>query len=107
MINDSTELVHRIKLNEIKCDLQTAKTDFINITYQLHFFLSVGPLGFKKKIRTVDLTFINTPSSPVIVDRKLSKRYRSLVLTSQSEEMDYVMMLPYSKVNPEVDAVTL
>lgn len=99
MFEKSTELVHRIQLQNIRSDLQTVKTDFITITYQLELYLSVGPLGFNKKIRTIDLTFINTPDDAVVGSWSLRKRFRALKRTLQ--DLDYVLMLPYSKVSPD------
>jgi len=65
--------------------------------------LSVGPLGFNKKIRRVDLKFISTPESSIIASREMSKRLRQL--TRVSSDLENVIMLPYSKVNPDKDAV--
>lgn len=105
MMGESTELVHRIQLEQIKSDLQTVKTDFITITYHLQLYLSVGPLGFQKRIRKVNLTFINTSKDTMFGKRLMCKRLKSLIRTSQ--DLEQVMILPYSKVNPEEDIFVL
>jgi hypothetical protein len=71
----------------------------------LELYLSVGPLGFNKKMRKVNLTFINTPEKTVFENRFLRKRMKVLKRTLQ--DLDYVLMLPYSKVNPEEEIIMI
>ena len=54
-----SEIVHHLKIYEemVNTSLETVTTEFVQINYEIQFYLSSGPMTFTKKIKEVPIVF--------------------------------------------------
>ena len=93
----TTELVHRIKLCDIKTKLETVESEYISTEYSLRFYASIGPLSFTQRITKVPLKFISVPESSILSKRELNKLLKKI--EDQLHKTDIGYMLPYARVD--------
>jgi hypothetical protein len=93
---ERTELVHRINISDIKIGLETVQTEYMSLDYKLMFFASVGPLGFKKKIQELPLTFVALPKDFGLININISKAWKEI--HGKISKFDYAFMLPHAKL---------